>query len=367
MNCTASFINTQLPKSEACQYVKNSCPSDYINFYAFHYCLMNGSTIFTSIIMILFLIFLFFVLSSTSDIFLSTAITKIVETFNINQNVAAVTLLAFGNGAPDVISSLVASAEAEGIDFSISSLIGSGMFVTSFVLGSVVFRGKDIKVNSKMFNRDIILYFISLILVAIIGIKKKIGFFESFGFIIIYFSNIIIAVCQGRYNNNNDLNNDNKNQENKLGIIDENHDNKNNIEMTDKNIPLNDFYKEYGNVSVQQNSSLISQIFDEIKEDIIKEQEGFKNSKKNYSELMYENFIMARINLRKKYYFYKETDWEGTSICWKLFYLIIDFPLTFIREMTIPLADSNKKWNKLKFCFIPICDFIFISYVFHCK
>jgi sodium/potassium/calcium exchanger 6 len=74
--------------------------------------------------------------------FLSTAITKIVETFNINQNIAAVTLLAFGNGAPDVISSLVASAEVEGIAFSISSLIGGGMFVTSFVLGAVVFRGK---------------------------------------------------------------------------------------------------------------------------------------------------------------------------------------------------------------------------------
>ena len=340
---------------------------------------MNGSTIFSSIIMILFLIFLFFVLSSTSDIFLSTAITKIVETFNINQNVAAVTLLAFGNGAPDVISSLVASAEAEGIDFSISSLIGSGMFVTSFVLGLVVFRGKDIQVNSQMFNRDIILYFISLILVAIIGIRGKIGFFESSGFIIIYFANITIAVCQGRHNNN-DNNNDNKNQENKLGIIDEtNHNNKDinsdlsttdskysGIEMKDKNMPLNDYYKEYGNVPVQQTSLLISQIFDEIKEDIIKEQETFKKNKKPYSELMHENFVMARINLRKKYYSYKETDWEGTSFCWKAFYLVIDFPLTFIREVTIPLADP-KKWNKLKFCFIPLCDFIFISYVFHCK
>ena len=116
---------------------------------------------------------LFFILSSTSDMFLSTSITKIVETFNINQNIAAVTLLAFGNGAPDVISSLVASAEEEGIQFSISSLIGGGMFVTSFVLGAVVFRGKDILVNSSMFNRNLLLYLISLGHIILIGIKKN--------------------------------------------------------------------------------------------------------------------------------------------------------------------------------------------------
>ena len=111
--------------------------------------------------------------------------TKLVEIFDINQNIAAATLLAFSNGAPDVISSLVASDEDNGISFSICSLIGSGMFVTSFVLGSVVFKGKDILVNSNMFNREIIMYLISLCHIILIGFKKQITLVDSLIFIII--------------------------------------------------------------------------------------------------------------------------------------------------------------------------------------
>ncbi len=147
MSCNLPTINSFVTIQDKCNFVSKNCSYEYINFYSLYYCYMNGSIIPTSIIMIIILIILFFILSSTSDIFLSTSITKIIETLNINQNIAAVTLLAFGNGAPDVISSLVASDKIEGISFSISSLIGSGMFITSFVLGSVVFKGKDILVN----------------------------------------------------------------------------------------------------------------------------------------------------------------------------------------------------------------------------
>ena len=159
MNCSIESINSFINITDKCTFISNSCSYEYINFYFIHYCYFNGSYLFSSITIIIFLIILFFLISSTSDIFLSTSIAKIVEYFKINQNIAAATLLAFGNGAPDVISSLVASDEATGISFSICNLIGSGLFVTSFVLGSVVFKGKDILVNSNMFNREVSMYF----------------------------------------------------------------------------------------------------------------------------------------------------------------------------------------------------------------
>ena len=381
MSCTLSTINSFANIQEKCNFVSKKCPYEYINFYSLHYCYMNGSNIYSSIILIIILFILFFILSSTSDIFLSTAITKIVETFDINQNIAAVTLLAFGNGAPDVISSLVASDEVEGISFSISSLIGSGMFITSFVLGSVVFKGKDILVNSNMFNRDLILYLLSLFHIILIGFKKKITLVDSSGFIIIYTLNIIFAIYQGRKNNSNE--NENLNiisEENKL-IIDEilNEGDFNNekdinptfklgkeIELISKRNSANDFYKEYMNVPVQQKQNFINeQIIGELKEDILREQKLYINNK-SYSETLNENMMMAKINFKKKYLSYKEIKWGEISPIWKLFYIVIDFPLTFIRELTIPISE-NKKWDKLKFCFFPLCDFIFISYVFNCK
>ena len=383
MNCSLETINSFINLTEKCNFVSNNCSYEYINFYSIHYCYLKGSYIFSSIFIIIFLIILFFILSSTSDIFLSTSIAKIVEIFKINQNIAAATLLAFGNGAPDVISSLVASDEAEGISFSICNLIGSGMFVTSFVLGSVVFKGKDILVNSNMFNREIIIYLISLFHIILIGVKKKITLFDSLIFILIYSVNIICVFYQGRkINQNNSDNNNTLSEENKLIIDDilndeeQKNDTNNNtsyklgkeIELITKRNSANDFYQEYMNVPLKQKQTSINeQILDEVKEDILtslKEQKIYFN--KSYSETLNENMMMMKINLKKKFFYYKETKWGETSFFWKAFYLLIDFPLTFIRELTIPILE-NKQVNDNKYYIFPITNFVFLSYVFQCK
>ena len=380
MNCSLETINSFINITDKCNFVSTNCSNEYLNFYSIHYCYLRGSYLFSSIFIIILLIILFFILSSTSDIFLSTAITKIVEIFKINQNIAAATLLAFGNGAPDVISSLVASDEPSGISFSIFNLIGSGMFVTSFVLGSVVFKGKDILVNSNMFNREILIYLISLFHIILIGIRKRITIIDSFIFILIYLVNIICAFYQGRNINGNI--NKTLSEENKL-IIDEilNDDEQKNeltnnnsfklgkeIELITKRNSANDFYQEYMNVPLKQKQTSINeQILYEVKEDILnslKEPKIYLN--KSYSETINENMMMAKINLKKKFFYYKEQKWGETSFFWKLFYLIIDFPLTFIRELTIPILE-NKKWHHNKFYIFPISDFIFLSYAFQCK
>ena len=381
MNCSIETINSFINLADKCTFVSNNCSYEYINFYSIHYCYFKGSYISSSIFIIIFLIILFFILSSTSDIFLSTSIAKIVEIFHINQNIAAATLLAFGNGAPDVISSLVASDEDEGISFSICNLIGSGMFVTSFVFGSVVFKGKNILVNSNMFNREILIYLISLFHIILIGIKKKITLFDSFIFILIYLVNISCAFYQGRNlnKNNSDINNV-LSEENKLVIDeildDEDQKNDNNtsyklgkeIELITKRNSANDFYQEYMNVPLKQKQTSINeQILDEVKEDILtslKEQKIYFN--KSYSETLNENMMMMKINLKKKFFYYKETSWGETSFFWKAFYLIIDLPLTFIRELTIPILE-NKRFNNNKLYIFPITNFVFLSYVFQCK
>lgn len=378
MNCTSSTIKSFLTIKEKCDFVSNNCSYEYINFYSFHYCVMKGSATFTTIIITLLLFILFFILSSTSDIFLSSAISKIVETFNINQSIAAATLLAFGNGAPDVISSLVASAEPEGISFAICSVMGTGLFITSFVLGLVVFKAKEIPLNPKMFNRNIILLIISLIFIIIFGIKKNMNLIDSFGLIAIYILNIILAFFDDKKkeennNQNNELigdeiTNKEKNSNNNIkdiNLIDESKTNYKKIELEQKNDSVAEFYKEYVNIPEEENY-INNEILGQIKEDIKKEQETYITNKKRYSEIINENMIFAKIHFKKKYSFYKEIEWGETSSYWKLFYILIDLPLTFLRELSIPVSES-KKWNKLKFCFMPLSNFVFISYVFKCK
>ena len=387
MNCTSIKINSLLNYEEKCQFISQNCPYNYINFYYIYYCLLKSSLLPSIITFLIILIILFFILSSTSDIFLSTAMVKLIETYKINQNVAAVTLIAFGNCAPDIISSLVAS-ENDNISFSIGSIIGSGMFITSFVLGLVVFKGKEIMVNSLMFNRDLILYIISLGVIIVIGIKKNINLFDSLGLTAIYIVNVLLAFFQGKKDSNKKNNKSKENNEEK-NYIDEDddkekiikrdtdvkdinsiNDNINNskykqIELEPKNSNIDYFYKVYLNSNFNQDI-INKQIFGEIKEDIDKEQEAVVEIKKAYSQLINENLILAKIFFKKKFLFDKEKKWNEIPNYLKLFYIVFEFPLIIIRELTIPICE-NKKWNKIKFCLLPLSDFLFISYIFNCK
>ena len=377
MNCNSSIINSFLTIEKKCQFVNENCPYNYINFYYFHYCLLNSSILPSIIVFLIFLIILFFILSSTSDLFLSTAMVKLIETYNINQNIAAVTLISFGNCAPDIISSLVAS-ENDNISFSLGSIIGSGMFITSFVLGLVVFKGKDIKVNSLSFNRDLLLYIIALGIIVIIGIRKKINFFYSLGFISIYVLNVTLAFFQGKKDKNkkkeeNDINDDEDKEK-----INRDNDVKDinlkdsitkskykEIELEPKNSNIDYYYKEY--IKSTFNPDIINkQIFGEIKEDIDKEQEAIIEIEKAYSQLINENLILAKIFFKKKFLFDKEKKWGEIPNYLKIFYVLFELPLILLREVTIPICE-NKKWNKIKFCLLPIGDFLFLSYIFNCK
>ena len=377
MNCNSSIINSFLTIEKKCQFVNENCPYNYINFYYFHYCLLNSSIVPSIIVFLIFLIILFFILSSTSDLFLSTAMVKLIETYNINQNIAAVTLISFGNCAPDIISSLVAS-ENDNISFSLGSIIGSGMFITSFVLGLVVFKGKDIKVNSLSFNRDLLLYIIALGIIVIIGIRKKINFFYSLGFISIYVLNVTLAFFQGKKDKNNKKEENDINDDEDKEKINRDNDVKDinlkdsitkskykEIELEPKNSNIDYYYKEY--IKSTFNPDIINkQIFGEIKEDIDKEQEAIIEIEKAYSQLINENLILAKIFFKKKFLFDKEKKWGEIPNYLKIFYVLFELPLILLREVTIPICE-NKKWNKIKFCLLPIGDFLFLSYIFNCK
>ena len=411
--CTYNHLKEIISHTQLCTYISNNCPGDYINFYYLHFCTFNSHFYITIPIFIIILIILFYLLSDTSNNFLGYSLTKIVDKLKINQNIAGVTILAFGNGASDVISSLVASKEIEGLEFAIGSLIGGGMFITSFVFGLVVYYGNNLSVNSEFYNRDIILYIISVVYLVLICLYEKINLGVSFGFILIYVVYVGLAIYQDRknrisfsvleqnmnFNKIDDIKNTDIDLENNaIELIsgssyssigentnpkiilstEENNDNINN-KLEGISSYKNDERKEVSieneistnntsisNKSKIENSILAAQIADDVKDEIkeqilhqVKEELIYNNN--TVSKILDDNIQQLKIKVKKYYYNYKESNWDDDAFYWKLYYILIDFPFTLIRELTIPIYE-NKKWNKIKFCLNPLCQFIFFSY-----
>ncbi len=192
--CQYEYFKTATDK---CEFAKTACVDDLdvFNFVAMHYCAFDEQYLLTVPIIIAIIYICFFMLSDTSNKYLSIALTILTEKLNISQNLAGVTLLAFGNGAPDVIASFVASGKSDdGIAFSIAALTGGGVFVTGMVLSSVVYFATSVKVNRILFSRDIVVYIISLIVLVLFGVSGSISLLESIFFLMIYIIYVISAV-----------------------------------------------------------------------------------------------------------------------------------------------------------------------------
>lgn len=322
--CTYDIIKS-LDPSNKCDFVKDNCESDTFNFYSLHYCTFNGNFFITIPTYSLILIILFFLLSDTSNNFLSVSLTKIVEVLKISQNLAGVTLLALGNGASDVISSLVASSDKEGIEFSIGALIGGGLFITCLVFGLVVFYGDGLRVTPSMFNRDILLYLFALTFLCFVAYNGSISLVESLGFIGIYIINVGLAFWQDCRNekknllievnkvdqeiNNNifpkidegsDENMDLvKNEENQSKMLELDHKES----STNHDIDENDEVISIG----RQNSIIADEIIKEIKSDQLGKETNINSIQKTFGKFIDENIQALKVKLRRHYFTYKET------------------------------------------------------------
>ena len=79
----------------------------------------------------------------------------------LSQNVAGVTLLALGNGAPDLFSAFSATNSGSP-DLAVGGAVGSGLFITTVCVGGVAFLA-PFKVTRRPFLRDVAFYVVALV------------------------------------------------------------------------------------------------------------------------------------------------------------------------------------------------------------
>ena len=76
--------------------------------------------------------------------------------YRLSPNIAGVTILAFGNGAPDIFSSIAGISNARP-ELVIGELFGAGVFVTTAVAGAVCWVS-PFHVMERPFLRDLTFY-----------------------------------------------------------------------------------------------------------------------------------------------------------------------------------------------------------------
>ncbi|XP_055062707.2 mitochondrial sodium/calcium exchanger protein [Misgurnus anguillicaudatus] len=197
-NADECDVVMNLSDSQRCEFVKNTsdCTSDqgFINYPWITFCLFSPPLLPLVITLyVLWLLILFLVLGLIASNFFCPNLSAISSTLRLTHNVAGVTFLALGNGAPDVFSAMAAFSRPQTAGLAIGALFGAGIFVTTVVAGGVALV-KPFTVASRPFLRDVIFYMVSVFWTFTILYKGHISLGETVGFLGLYFAYVLAVV-----------------------------------------------------------------------------------------------------------------------------------------------------------------------------
>ncbi|KAJ1651279.1 Mitochondrial sodium/calcium exchanger protein [Dispira simplex] len=125
-------------QEDPCAFAQEECESEgLVNYTAMYYCRFSHSTPLFYFLAVVMLLIYFYILYHISDLYLTNTLQQISNFLNMSNEVAGLTLLSFGNSAPDFFTAL-AGVSSDGVELILSSSMSGGIFVTTLVLGSVI-------------------------------------------------------------------------------------------------------------------------------------------------------------------------------------------------------------------------------------
>jgi len=160
----------------------------------------TGWCILLSPVLLLWLVLLFRMLGSTAEDYFSPSLEMFSLQLGLPPRFAGVSLLAVGNGAPDLSASInaIVADPNKGYRLILGSLSGAGMFVGTVVAGSIIFATNGIVCRGALI-RDIVVYMIAVIVVSTQLMKGSITSKTITLFFSIYFGYVALVFGADMY------------------------------------------------------------------------------------------------------------------------------------------------------------------------
>lgn len=169
------------------------------------------------LLLTLMLALLFYLMYSISSDYLTPSLAHLSSACRMSPDMAGLTFLAFGNGAPDLFTALLGAEDAP--EMILGSSIGSGLFIFTVVFGLVIIFAKDptitsscstamilaypspkdptarVKIGRGTFWRNALMYSGCVVALAVFVFRKKIPMWQPLGLIILFFIYLIASIA----------------------------------------------------------------------------------------------------------------------------------------------------------------------------
>lgn len=165
-----------------------------VNYLLLHFCAMGGAKWISVPVLVAILLLAFYILAETAENYFSPVVRRLVEMLGMTPSMGGVTLLALGNGAPDIFASLAAiGGDNSRIGF--GAILSAGTFVSAFVVGSVALAAAPFSLQPMPFIRDVAFYLGAVCLLFIIYLKGEIVFWQAVGMVSFYVVFVVVVLC----------------------------------------------------------------------------------------------------------------------------------------------------------------------------
>ena len=222
---------------------------------------------------------LFMCIAAVADKYLAAGMTDLAERFKLSPAIAAMTLIAFANGAPDILASMGAAGKPGGAFIAVGSLFGAFVFSCCLVVSNVVWNSPDmtVKLPRLVIIKEFAFYILSVVCVIIFGFIKTAGYPFIGAYMSIYFCYIGVSLYIEKITQNDDTEKeldtlnmtgelDDDNSQGDLNIERrESLDEQNNI-TTEINITMNNEDDEE-NEEENKNKGFFDRVYDEMFEE----------------------------------------------------------------------------------------------------
>ncbi|KAJ1460789.1 Sodium/calcium exchanger protein-domain-containing protein [Pelagophyceae sp. CCMP2097] len=144
----------------------------------------------------LWLCLLLSLLGTTADLFFIDQLEFMAARLRLSPEVAGATLMACGNGAPDVFTAWNAIRNATDFPLVLAELLGASIFVTTVVLGLVLIVSPEqpVTFDAKPFARDTMMLALAGLVIACCAIDRHIDLAESCALMAIYAGYVVVIV-----------------------------------------------------------------------------------------------------------------------------------------------------------------------------
>ncbi|CAN6362236.1 unnamed protein product [Urochloa humidicola] len=162
-------------------------PPALLDYAAIHSCLLRGDARLSLPLLSLLLLLHFRLLAASASAHFTPAVSRLAARLRLSPSMAAATLLALGNGAPDAFASAAALSGPAGMPRAgLAAILSAGAFVSAFAVGAVALIAAPFAVPPAPFARDVFLYLVAASALFYVYLSAEIFLWQAVGLVLFY-------------------------------------------------------------------------------------------------------------------------------------------------------------------------------------